>query len=75
MLKEMESIEERAEEYAVIAKMRGDMPLELAEEVYIEIATEQRKIDIDKACEWFAALSNDYFPGWREAFRKAMEAE
>lgn len=48
----MATIEERAMDYAEIAKIRGDMPLELAEEVYIEIATEQKMIDINKACEW-----------------------
>lgn len=41
----MATIKERAQEYAEIAKIRGDMPLELAEDVYIEIATEQKTID------------------------------
>lgn len=40
-------------------------------------AVKQRNIDIEKACEWLANPSNDYFPmikkGWQEAFRKAME--
>lgn len=48
----MKAIKERAEEYAIISKMRGDMPLELAEDVYVEIATEQRAADIDEVCEW-----------------------
>lgn len=75
------SIEERAQVYAEIAKIRGDMPLELAEDVYKEIATEQRKIDIYKAWSILKGLidesANDGYCEkhiiTQEQFREAME--
>lgn len=52
----MKSIEERAKWYGYIVKERGDMPCELGESTYIEVATEQRKIDIDNAHKAFVEL-------------------
>ena len=46
---------------------------------YVDIATEQRKIDIDKACEIVRNIANEYFGDWEQSckvedtFRKAME--
>lgn len=47
---------------------------------YIKGATEQRKIDIDKACECLRNILPDYFPAIGiivliDEFRKAMEEE
>lgn len=43
---------------------------------YIAGATEQKKMDIDKACEWFKKNYREYVLGGEDmitAFRKAME--
>lgn len=45
---------------------------------YIKIATEQKKIDIEKACEWWyiklnALYPNDLLGAVVDDFRKAME--
>ena len=46
---------------------------------YVDIATEQRKIDIDKACEIVRNIANEYFGDWEQSckvedtFRKAMK--
>lgn len=77
----MKTTEERAKDYAEIAKIRGDMPLELAEDVYIEIATEQKAIDIEEAWQWmvdwvFENAPHEVFDelmSSREEYVKAME--
>lgn len=46
---------------------------------YIDGATEQKDIDIDKACEIVRNIANEYFGDWEQSckvedtFRKAME--
>ena len=76
----MKTIEERAKEYA---SKKGDISLSpvynealasIYEEAYIAGAEEQKRIDIDKACDWLKArnvLTEDSLEG----FRKAMEDE
>ena len=51
----MKTIKERAKEYS---KGRWDEPT--AYEAYIAGATEQKAIDIDKACEWLKENARDY---------------
>ena len=41
---------------------------------YVDIATEQRKIDIDKACEWLRSR-NVLTEASIEGFRKVLEEE
>ena len=67
------TIEERTREYC---KDQWDAPT--AMKAYIDGATEQKAIDIDKACEWLKERvqcgvhpQNAY--GFAEEFRKAME--
>ena len=76
----MKSIEERAKEYS---KGQWDEPTAL--KAYIVGATEQKAIDIDKACDWLDTyLMEIGYPddwlrdspnieGGRKRFRKAME--
>ena len=48
---------------------------------YIDGATEQKDIDIDKACEIVRKIANEYFGDWEQSckvedtFRKAMEEQ
>lgn len=80
----MKTIEERAREYA---SKKGDISLSpiynealasIYEEAYIAGATEQKAIDIDKACKWLKENTEGgihpqraySFPGM---FRKAMK--
>ena len=50
---------------------------DVAEESYIAGATEQKAIDIEKACEWLKNNLREYgiilFGYWESDFRKAME--
>ena len=74
----MKTIEERAKEYA---SKNGDISLSpiynealasVYEEAYIAGATEQKRIDINKVCDWLRernVLTEDSLEG----FRKAME--
>lgn len=71
----MATIKERAIDYAEIAKIRGDMPYELAEKIYIEIATEQMQIDIAKAWKYIESIAeytglDSYY--LKEEYMKAM---
>ena len=67
----MKNIEERAEEFAM--KVFSCSPyLEITREIYIKIATEQKAIDIDKACDWLKAR-NVLTEASIEGFRKALE--
>lgn len=87
----MKEIEERAAKYAEQVPYDGtnnfydDADYKAAEESYIAGATEQKKIDIDKACIWLkdnlptqdAAHYNynyeEMFNDFVDDFRKAME--
>ena len=74
----MKTIEERAKEYG---SKKGDISLSpiynealasVYEEAYIAGATEQKRIDINKVCDWLRernVLTEDSLEG----FRKAME--
>ena len=76
----MKTIKERAKEYS---KGQWDEPTAL--KAYIAGATEQKAIDIEKACEWFDnyLMEIGYPDDWlrdslniksgKERFRKAME--
>ena len=80
----MKTIEERAKEYA---SKKGDISLSpiynealasIYEETYIAGATEQKAIDIDKACKWLKEnVEGGVHPqsayGFAYRFRKAME--
>lgn len=76
----MKSIEERAKEYSLKDFDGYYTGREKAvEEGYIAGANEQRKIDIDNACEIVRNIANEYFGDWEQSckvedtFRKAME--
>ena len=82
----MKTIEERAwEKYPEVIKHHNLACIDINEEkrkMYIEIATEQKVIDIKKACEWLYSqmktLYGDewYDPNieyWVNEFKKAME--
>lgn len=87
----MKEIEERAKKYAddyVVGDVAiiVDLIHNVAEESYIAGATEQKKIDIDKACEWFSQYlfeigypddwcrdSKVMRPNGEQRFRRAME--
>ena len=80
----MKTIAERAREYAenedLVYGTDGD---EYCLRDYIKGATEQKVIDIDKACEWLKNNWREYvvqdrdgmilFGHWEYDFRKAME--
>lgn len=72
------TIEERAYEKA-LKMLKPNSPT--TRELLVEIATEQRKIDIEKACAWLEnALNGDNIEGCRDGkkliseFKKEMEA-
>ena len=71
----MKTIEERVTEYA--NKEWTPEYHFIAEESYIAGATEQKVIDINKACEWLKNNLREYgiilFGHWESDFRKAME--
>ena len=83
----MKTIKERAwEKYPEVIKHHNLAQIDINEEkrkMYIEIATEQKVIDIDKACEWLKNNWREYvnqdrdgmilFGNWESDFRKAME--
>ena len=76
----MKSIEERAKEYSLKDFDGYYTGREKAvEEGYIAGATEQKTIDIDKACEIVRNIANEYFGDWEQSckvedtFRKVME--
>ena len=81
----MKTIAERAREYAENEDLvQGTDGYEYCLRDYIKGATEQKVIDIDKACEWFSDYlimeicdANDWLRGSPETgedrFRKAME--
>ena len=85
-LKNMATIEERALDYAKIFSIDQYSPLfDVCQQDYIVGATEQKNIDIDKACEWIRNNWRNYiyrdrddvilFGHWESDFRKAMSLE
>lgn len=80
----MKTIAERAREYAENEDLvYGTDGYEYCLRDYIKGATEQKVIDIDKACEWLRNNWREYvnqdrdgmilFGHWEYDFRKAME--
>lgn len=77
----MKSIEERAKQAGVISQYRSNYPYDKrsVEFGYAQGATEQKAIDIEKACEIVRNIANEYFGDWEQSckvedtFRKAME--
>ena len=80
----MKTIAERAREYAGNEDLvQGTDGYEYCLRDYIKGATEQKVIDIDKACEWLRNNWREYvnqdrdgmilFGHWEYDFRKAME--
>ena len=80
----MKTIRERAREYAESEDLvQGADGFEYCLRDYIKGATEQKAIDIDKACEWLKNNWREYvnqdrdgmilFGHWEHDFRKAME--
>ena len=80
----MKTIAERAREYAENEDLvHGTDGYEYCLRDYIKGATEQKVIDIDKACEWLKNNWREYvvqdrdgmilFGHWEYDFRKAME--
>lgn len=76
---DMKKIEERADRYIYnnFCRIAEDMPIcDGMRTLYIESATEQKAIDIEKACEYFAdwmRRHNDYAQFAVDGLRKAME--
>lgn len=80
----MKTIAERAREYAENEDLvQGTDGFDYCLRDYIKGATEQKAIDIDKACEWLKNNWREYvnqdrdgmilFGHWESDFRKAME--
>ncbi len=80
----MKTIAERAREYAKNEDLvQGTDGFEYCLRDYIKGATEQKAIDIEKACEWMKNNWREYvnqdrdgmilFGHWEYDFRKAME--
>ncbi len=80
----MKTIVERAREYAENEDLvQGTDGFDYCLRDYIKGATEQKVIDIDKACEWLKNNLREYvvqdrdgiilFGHWEYDFRKAME--
>ena len=76
----MKTIEERAKEWAYRYPMTPDGYLTesdmraVATNSYIQGTTEQKAIDIDKACEWLNENARHLLSAeMRRKFRKAME--
>ena len=79
----MKTIDERAREYASDElNPNYAIPAYIAskqQKAYIAGATEQKALDIDKACEIVRNIANEYFGDWEQSckvedtFLKAME--
>ena len=84
----MKTIEERAKEFAqnfnVVSKDIDCVSCDTCTKCkeykrFVDIVTEQKAIDIDKACEIVRNIANEYFGDWEQSckvedtFRKAME--
>ena len=75
----MKTIEERAKEYApdprdpdYILYSEAGYVVNRYRDAYIAGATEQKAIDIEKACEWMR-IKKDWDEGCMEVFRIMME--
>ena len=70
----MKSIEERAKEAGVISQYKSDYLYDKrsVEFGYTQGATEQKAIDIDKACKWLRSR-NVLTEASIEGFRKVLE--
>lgn len=70
----MSTIEERAKVVGTLSQFRSDYPYDKksVEFGYMKGATDQKKIDIDRAGEWLHAR-NVLTEASLEGFRKAME--
>ena len=70
----MKTIEERAKEVGMLSQVRSDYPYDKrsVEFGYTQGATEQKAIDIDKACEWLRSR-NVLTEASIEGFRKVMQ--
>ena len=72
-------IEERANKAGIISQYKSDYRYDKksVEYGYIQGATEQKAIDMDRACEWLKGVQCVVHPqiayGFAEEFRKAME--
>ena len=86
----MNTIEERAKEFAqnfnVVSKDMDCGNCNTCTKCkeykrFVDIVTEQKAIDIDKACEIVRNIANEYFGDWEQSckvedtFRKAMEEQ
>lgn len=73
----IKAIEQRAEEYFSKNFSRiGDMRMgEGMKTLYIEAVLDQRKIDIEKACEWLREHVRPYYKFSLESFKQAMGEE
>ncbi len=77
----MKTIEERAIQNLMYEQDFCGNPLseDMVCRAYVRGATEQKAIDIDKACEIVRNIANEYFGDWEQSckvedtFRKAME--
>lgn len=75
----METIEERAFRRALKMLNPNSGARPTTRELLIEMATEQRKIDIDKAWKWVEAacskrpITADELPILRQSFKRTME--
>ena len=77
----MGTIEERAKEAGIVSQYKSDYRYDArsVESGYMQGATEQKAIDIEKACEVVRNIANEYFGDWEQSckvedtFRKAME--
>lgn len=58
----MKTIEERAKEAGIVSQYKSDYRYDArsVESGYIQGATEQKVIDIDKACKWLKENARDY---------------
>lgn len=58
----MKTIEERAKEAGIVSQYKSDYRYDArsVESGYIQGATEQKAIDIDKACMWLKENARDY---------------
>ena len=86
-LKNMATIEERAKEAGIVSQYKSDYRYDIrsVEYGYIQGATEQKAIDIDKFCEWLRNNWRKYvyqdgdgifhFGHWESDFRKSMSME
>ena len=70
----MKTIEERAKQAGIISQYKSDYRYDKksVEYGYIQGATEQKVIDIDKACEWLRSR-NVLTEASIEGFRKVMQ--